>query len=670
MTLDEDILAFEIWATKLGFPQNDMPSRDAIRSIFKSPRQRDVFCNMIERVKPRQEVQVIRENILIRKMDKLKDQVVPACSRSFLPKEMQRYLKVKDLKQRKSDLEAKTTEVMSQYNSLSNSIKTKNMQSIKLKQKLECLQAKVDMLDLKRDKLKQDLEKEKSNKKRIIATMPVKLTSANANENVAANAVEEAYKELDSFYTLVLNNSNPHIVQEAKDDMWRKMRKLFTNIPNFLIFNSILKVKEEQLQNIMTLNKTPKIPFKENLSAFDLKLLKAKASILGMAANYMSARQESHSLNQRFSLAYTQFVEAVQCKVNLFNIETDDDIDDIISNYIVQYNTRVFNKGQNDYILAQIELCKAQIECGTKQLEDHEILLNSIKQVYTDIDSSINRIQYEVMQLHQMKEKILFSKNMLQHLLGDMQLEQSHYLPSVMMKMSGNFTTTASGDGNVTFDMSNGNVFSSTKLDFDSTLNSSCALARSGDVTILPGATHSRYILPPILTEICTFMETPFEKFSCVTKECAFYLMPNPLITESHELSSTIQLAPGILLTPHGCLQEVNCRVAWSDSISDISSELKINSITISTGVNPANMRAKSKQQREQLVELLDKIEVADINTNRLLKKATKYYSFLLRNPLKNYIPPTKCLNNQTYSDYESEYQTYYRMVTMGNFIK
>ncbi|XP_055842515.1 augmin complex subunit dgt5-like [Episyrphus balteatus] len=287
---------------------------------------------MIERVKPRQEVQVIRENILIRKMDKLKDQVVPACSRSFLPKEMQ-----------------------------------------------QCRQAKVDMLDLKRDKLKQDLEKEKSNKKRIIATIPVKLTSANANENVAANAVEEAYKELDFFYTLVLNNSNPHIVQEAKDDMWRKMRKLFTNIPNFLIFNSILKVKEEQLQNIMTLNKTPKIPFKENLNAFDLKLLKAKASILGMAANYMSARQESHSLNQRFSLAYTQFVEAVQCKVNLFNIETDDDIDDIISNYIVQYNTRVFNKGQNEYILAQIELCKAQIECGTKQLEDHEILLNSIK---------------------------------------------------------------------------------------------------------------------------------------------------------------------------------------------------------------------------------------------------------------------------------------------------
>ncbi|XP_055918800.1 augmin complex subunit dgt5 [Eupeodes corollae] len=670
MTLDEDILAFEVWATKLGFPQKDMPSREALRSIFKSPRQRDIFCNVLERVKPRQEVQEIRENILIRKMDKLKDQVVPACSRSFLPKEMQRYLKVKDLKQRKTELEAKNNELTSQYNSLANSIKTKNMQTIKLKQKLECLQAKVDMLDLKRDKLKRDLDKEKSNKERIIATMPVKLTSSNANENVAANAVDEAFKELDSFYTLVLNNSNPHIVQEAKDDMWRKMRKLFANIPNFLIFNSILKVKEEQLQNIMTLNKIPKVPFKENLSAFDVKLLKAKASLLGMAANYMSARQESHSLNQRFSAAYTQFVEAVQCKVNLFNIDTGEDVDDIISNYIVQYNTRVFNKGRNDYITGQIELSKAQIESGTKQLEDHEILLNSIKQVYTDTDSSINRIQYEVMQLHQMKEKILFSKNMLHHLLGDMQLEQSHYLPSVMMKMSGNFMT-ASGDSNSTFDISAGNVFSSTKLDFESTLNSSCAmLARSGDVTILPGATHSRYILPPILTEICTFMETPFEKFSCVTKECAFHLMPNPLITESHELSSTIQLAPGLLLTPHGCLQEVNNRVAWSDAISDISSELKINSITISTGVSSASMRAKSKQQREQLVELLDKIEVADINTNRLLKKATKYYSFLLRNPLKNYIPPTKCLNNQTFSDYESEYQTYYRMVTMGNFIK
>lgn len=685
MTLDEDILAFEAWATKMGFPQKDIPTRDALRSVFKSPRQRIVFMNMMERVKPRQEVQEIRENILVRKMDKLNGQVVPACSRSFLPKEMQRYLKVKDLKQKKSELETKMSELTTQYNSLSNSIKIKNMQSIKLKQKLETSQAKVDMLDLKRDKLREDVKKEKNNKERIISTMPVKLTSSNANQSAAGNAVEAAFKELDSFYTLVLNNSNPHIVQEAKDEIWRKVRKLFSNIPNSLIFNSILKIKEQQLQNIMLLNNTPRIPSKEQLSAFNLKLLKAKASLLGMAANYMSARQESYTLNERFSVAYTQFVEAVQCKVNLFSIEADEDIDDIISNYVVQYNTRVFNKSQNDYILGQIDLCKAQIDCSAKQLEDHEILLNTLQQVYTDIDSSINRIQYEVMQLHQIKEKILFSKNMMHHLLGDMQLEQSHYfLPSAMMKMGGNFTTTTIGGGgggggsgclgdgtfSSTFDLSSSNVFSSTKLDFDSTLNNnSFALARSGDVTMLPGpsGTHCRYILPPILTEICTFMETPFEKFSCVTKECAFYLMPHPLIIESHELSSTIQLTPGLLLTPHGCLQEVRHRVAWSDSISDNLQELKINSITVSPEVNSVSMRARSKQQQEQLVELLDKIEVADINTKRLLKKATKYYSFLLKNPLKNYIPSTKCLNNQTFSDYESEYQTLYRMVTMGN---
>lgn len=57
----------------------------------------------------------------------------------------------------------------------------------------------------------------------------------------------------------------------------------------------------------------------------------------------------------------------------------------------------------------------------------------------------------------------------------------------------------------------------------------------------------------------------------------AFYLLPNPLIIESRELSSTIQLAPGVLLTPFGALQEVRNRILWADLIAQHSNDFKLN---------------------------------------------------------------------------------------------
>lgn len=63
-----------------------------------------------------------------------------------------------------------------------------------------------------------------------------------------------------------------------------------------------------------------------------------------------------------------------------------------------------------------------------------------------------------------------------------------------------------------------------------------------------------------------------------------FLLSPNPLIVESRELTSTIQLAPGILLTPFGALQEVRKHIMWAELIAAHSNSIKLNS-DICTGI-------------------------------------------------------------------------------------
>lgn len=57
----------------------------------------------------------------------------------------------------------------------------------------------------------------------------------------------------------------------------------------------------------------------------------------------------------------------------------------------------------------------------------------------------------------------------------------------------------------------------------------------------------------------------------------AFLLAANPLIVEAQELASTVQLAPGYLLTPFGALQEVRKRILWASAIAAHTSDLKLN---------------------------------------------------------------------------------------------
>ncbi|XP_017472394.1 PREDICTED: uncharacterized protein LOC108363517 [Rhagoletis zephyria] len=704
MPLEKDIEIFQVWAAKLGCPPDAIPTEEALKSIYKS-RQRDMFCNLIKRVRSRQDVQVVRENILIKQLDKLKDQVVPNCARSFLPKEMQTFLKMNELMKQKEDITMRLDEYRKEYETLAVNIKTKNIQHINLHHKQKTLKSRVSLLEFKSLALDKQIKQEEKNKERITATMPARLTAKNASETIALDGVKQALRDLDDFYTFYLNQaSSPNTVQEAKDALWVKMRKTFSNIPNFIFFNIIMRLKDEQLQYLLSLmNKSNNeesithsisgVGSKEPLSSFEIKLMQTKADLLGMVVKFLSARKELITLEERFTDAYDPFVDELQKKVNLFNANADDNVNEIISDYLVQYNLRNFSKSQNDFIAQQIEQCKADIDYGAKQLENHEVILGSIKQVYSDINTSINHIQYEMQQLGQIKEKILYSKNMLKRLFDDVQISsavgsvasnvnsgiKANFLPT---KLKANNNMSTMGDS---FEMGGGDmVFCSTKLDFDSTilsLNSTTSnitgtsrrSVGSADITLMPAATSSNYTegrfnLPPYSSELCTFVEIPFEKFSCVTKECAYHLSPNPLIVDSRELSSTIQLAPGSLLTASGALQEVRNRIKWADLIAQHSLDLKLDFDLIM--VDAQSCRQKIKQHREQIEEMLDKIDVTSINTNRTLQKLLKLYDFILSNPLRRYIPPQRNFNNQTYADYEAEFSMYYRMATVGASIK
>ncbi|ALC41445.1 dgt5 [Drosophila busckii] len=673
MSFEEQISSFRAWATTLGCPPSSLPDEDALKSIFKS-RQYQLFVQLQNRIKPRQYVQEVRENLLIAKVTQYKGKVVPVCGRSFLPREMQINLKMKDLQKEKETIEQTLAETKKEHDSSAATIKTKNIQAISAKHKKKLHEAKYNLLDLKLESLNKTYEEELKIKANILATMPIKLSNKNASEKMALKAVELALKELDAFYTLCNSDGrNGQQLAEAKMRLWSQMREIFVNTPNLLLFNAIMKIKEEQLQYIMQLNKITKeadgtvvrVKSKSALDNFDVKLLKTKADLLGIVARYAATQQEVSQLEERFAAVYGSFVDELQTKVNNFNgICSDDDdeaSEDIISEFILQYNMHNFKRARNEYLTEHIEQLRMDIEAGAKHLEQHELMLGSIKQMYGEINTSVNRIQQDMLQLTQIKEKILYSKNMLRNLLDERQAH-NQTAKSNLLRV-GNMSMV----GMESFCLANDSVFSSTKLDIDANASAMNNTMRYSfdNATLMPSAAVNAVTAPTLpchVLELNTFAEIPLERFNCMPHACAFLLSANPLIVESQELASTMQLVPGYLLTPYGSLQEVEKRILWASAIAAHSADLKLNLKPLI--VDPHNLKLKARRQHEEMAQLLDNIETLGVKTQHQLVRAERVYRFLLDNPMRRYMPPKKLFNKLPFEAYESEFNLYYRLAT------
>ncbi|XP_017019786.1 augmin complex subunit dgt5 [Drosophila kikkawai] len=677
MAYQDKINDFKCWATSLGCPPSDLPIDDGLGRIFKSGSS--LLLNQLQaRIHPQEVVRELRENLLIAQVARYKDKVVPLASRSFQPPELQRYQKMQKLKEQKQKAEQHLSDARKEYQRLAASIKTKNIQTISATNRKQLLEAKCNILKLKLQSLNKSSEQEQTTKTQILATTPVVLNSRNASEKQAARDVETALKKLENFYGVCDEDTNAHTLTEAKRQLWDEMRTIFADTPNSTLLNVIMKIKEEQLQHIMHLNEARDNPTmsKPPLNSYEVKLLKTKADMLGLAAKSLAAHKELEVKEARFCQEYSDFADELQQKVHSFNGIDGDSVeaeaaDELISDYLVQYNMRNFNRAQNDFLREQIEQLRQELDAGSNQLESHDLKLGSVKEVYGDINASINRIQQDMVQLSQIKDKIIFSRNMMKNLLDDMQAtaqkqNAKSQLMSTKLKVSN-----MSMLGAESFCLANDSVFSSTKMELDvSVMNSSMRrsfdnktlMPGGGDLTIL--VPQSGATVPAHLLELNTFAEMPLEKLSCLPRACSFLLSANPLIVEGQELASTVQLSPGYLLTPFGALQEVRKRILWASAIAAHMSDLKLNLEPLI--VDPHDLRLKASRQQDEMDQLLDNMQAIGVKIQLQRDRAERIYRFLLDNPLRRFVPPSKRHNNGSFADYESDFNLYYRMATNG----
>lgn len=79
--------------------------------------------------------------------------------------------------------------------------------------------------------------------------------------------------------------------------------------------------------------------------------------------------------------------------------------------------------------------------------------------------------------------------------------------------------------------------------------------------------------------------------------------------------------------------------------------------------MNETELSKIKQQQIDDVAEIMDKTTIMCSNTKEILNNIERYYTFLIENPLRKYIPKTKMFDSLTYFDYEREFLLYYNII-------
>lgn len=74
-------------------------------------------------------------------------------------------------------------------------------------------------------------------------------------------------------------------------------------------------------------------------------------------------------------------------------------------------------------------------------------------------------------------------------------------------------------------------------------------------------------------------------------------------------------------------------------------------------------VRRREFDQNHEIFRILQMVDRNMEVTDELMLKCRAYYNFLMTTPLKNYIQPCYKLDGKTFTQVESEFLLYYRMI-------
>uniref|UniRef100_A0AAG5D9V1 Uncharacterized protein n=1 Tax=Anopheles atroparvus TaxID=41427 RepID=A0AAG5D9V1_ANOAO len=618
----DDLTRFKEWATKLGCPPEKLPPDETLKKSFRGE-QSTMFNNIMDKVRSRQEIKNMRKNVLVHKLQlhKKMDTIVANATFHSLPPELQRYMKIQKITRKVEETRHRIKQSQSCLEAAILQIKKKNARKLQSASKLDELHGKTALYAAYETTLQTSIEKEKQLVQRIDRIMPIKGSEACRLET-AEKAIEQCVKLLERFYENFkdLNQDAGRVLQEK---LWSDIRDALRGIPNHLLWSVLLKVKDTHLREISEVDSRHE-ESEQNVTLSDRDLLQGSmaklcTSHINVFLDVVANCNLVNATREEYLAKYTPCVNELEAKMALMNV-MDDEAEEVLEEYLVQWNSREYNQGQLEYMGREIERKKQELLSYTQKVQNHEQLLAQLRGIYGQVDEISRQMEGELQQVHQIKQKIAYAKYASQHTVH-----------SARQK--------------------NGN---------NQTLNTSDLSFSRMDNTALgvTGLAYSPAVLPPYVRELEVFRGIPLSRYASQTKAIQLCLEPN--VGLFFETSTVLALLPctgfsgEMAIKQFGALQEL---VARANECTNDSCSLVV------PHFDHGQLAKRWQSNHGRICELLDEIETLSNSTRHMLDKARAYYNFTLANSLRKYVPPTKLFNNRSFREYEGEYLMHYRMI-------
>lgn len=159
-----------------------------------------IVMDMVQKVRPQQEVQLMRDNILIHRMRKLKDKELPMSVRSFIPERYDRFDKIRNANQRIKDTTEKLDRIKLQSSKMLEKIKSLNIAKTKLQKRSADSVTKQKILEAKLMMMADEMDKVKVQEELVKHNSVVAPDAFNMDEDRAVLSLSKAKSELEAFY--------------------------------------------------------------------------------------------------------------------------------------------------------------------------------------------------------------------------------------------------------------------------------------------------------------------------------------------------------------------------------------------------------------------------------------------------------------------------------------
>lgn len=231
-----------------------------------------------------------------------------------------------------------------------------------------------------------------------------------------------------------------------------------------MLWNALCKLKDQQTAQIGVMSKmnvAKQLQIDSNagtdtVSGIKVAMGKMYAQHVSLMTDMHLVKIEKEQLMTDYVAFYNSFIDNLRAKYAMYN-NTDID-EDFLAEYVSQWSTSFFNQAQIEYLERSIERNEITIKQNAQQLNDHHLLTNSLRFIYSDIETLYCRMRGEMNALASVKDKIEHNQNFLKYFIQTKNEQQAGKLIG-----SGLIHNNSSSS----FDSSNDNVLSSTQLDND-----------------------------------------------------------------------------------------------------------------------------------------------------------------------------------------------------------